>query len=173
MEGLKFSEIRVERVECCVEGESGYVKVFWRKNRFTRTPSLNYPEVFTDYAGQKPGFWCQIRSLNQQKPTIPDYVKKKPSLNISFDAELDATLTHLHALLDPPNAFTSPTSKRRRRIWLVKYLLEEAAYAVEDHLQERGTLQLPLRFVCEKGSRRGKVREQRNEAIEELLRNSY
>lgn len=100
-------------------------------------------------------------------------MKKTPSINIALDAELDATLTNLHALLDPPNAFTSPTAKRKRRLWLVKYLLEEAAYAVEDHVQEKGTLQLPLRFGCEKGSRRGAVREQRNQAIEEFLKNIH
>jgi len=98
-------------------------------------------------------------------------VKKKPNLNIALDPELDATLANLQALLDPPNAFTSPTAKRKRRLWLVKYLLEEAAYAVEDHLQEQGVLRLPLRFGCEKGARRGAAREQRNQAIEELLKN--
>ena len=98
-------------------------------------------------------------------------VKKKPSINIALDAELDATLANLHALLDPPNAFTSPTAKRKRRMWLVKYLLEEAAYAVEDHLQEKGTLQLPIRLACEKGDRRGATREKRNQAIEDLLKN--
>jgi hypothetical protein len=98
-------------------------------------------------------------------------VKKKPTLNIALDPELDATLANLHALLDPPNAFTSPTAKKKRRIWLVKYLLEEAAYAVEDHVQTKGTLRLPIRFACEKGARRGVEREQRNQAIEELLKN--
>jgi hypothetical protein len=110
------------------------------------------------------------RGLNRERFSTYT-VKKKPSLNIALDPELDATLANLHALLDPPDAFTSPTAKRKRRLWLVKYLLEEAAYAVEDHIQERGVLQLPLRFACEKGSRRGASREQRNQAIEDLLKN--
>lgn len=100
-------------------------------------------------------------------------MKKKPSLNIALDPELDATLANLHALLDPPNAFTSPTAKRKRRLWLVKYLLEEAAYAVEDHIHEKGGLRLPLRFGCESGPRRGVAREQRNQAIEDLLKNIH
>lgn len=97
-------------------------------------------------------------------------MKKKPNLNITLDPELDATLAHLHALMDPPEAFTSPTAKRKRRQWLVKYLLEEAAYALEDLLEEQGIVRLPLRFVCEEGEeRRGASREKRVRAIERLL----
>ena len=84
---------------------------------------------------------------------------EQESLNIQIGAELDATLERLSRLFD------------MEREDLARIFLEEAAFAVEETFDRSGQLWDSVRFEYVHGGRRSAKRLERDEAIEELLRN--